>query len=330
MTAQLRSAPSPQTRPARLRAVLFGCGVVNSGVLETARMLPHPPAIEAVVTRRSRTALPEGVIGLTEIGAGFDIGPDLVVEALPDCADAERVLARAVESGAHVVSANKAVLARRPDLEARARAQGTLFAYSAAVGGGVPILETLTRLRQARCEIERVEGVVNGTTNFVIDAVIDGASIDEAIGLAQAAGFAEADPSADLDGFDAAAKLALIARAAFDTALDPLDVVREGFETLDETAIRTAAAQGLRHRQVARLERAEDGAVTAEVRLRALTADNALARPRREENVFEITCKGGLSLSLHGKGAGREPTASAVLSDIAGLVEALDRRETLS
>lgn len=323
MTAQLRSAPSPQKTETRLRAVLFGCGVVNSGVLETARMLPRPPAIEAVVTRRGRAALPDGVIGLTEIGAGFDIGPDLVVEALPDCADAERVLARAVESRTHVVSANKAVLARRPDLEERAREQGTLFAYSAAVGGGVPVLETLARLRQARCEIERVEGVVNGTTNFVIDAVIDGASIPEAIGLAQSAGFAEADPSADLDGRDAAAKLALIARAAFDLSLDPLDVEQDAFDTLDEALIRRAAECGLRYRQVARLERDADG-VRAEVRLLAVAETSPLARPRREENVFEITCKGGLSLSLHGKGAGREPTASAVLADIAGLIESLD------
>ena len=306
--------PCSENRPRTMRAVMLGCGVVNGGVLGH---LPEAVKVNAIVTRRPRDFA--GAVGLTELGAAFDTGPDLVIEALPDGEFAEKALAKAVECGAHIVSANKSVIARRPDLEAAAAKQGAGFYYSAAVGGGVPVLETIERLREAGLVIRAVRGVVNGTTNYVLDAIAEGATREAAIADAQAAGFAEADPTADIDGGDAAAKLCLIGRKAFDIDLPPHRIPADKLSRLDAVTIQGAARRGLRYRQCAEIRRGEDGPLAA-IRLEALAEDHPLARPRREENVFEIECEDGLTLTLHGKGAGRAPTAGAVLGDIAALI----------
>lgn len=115
--------PTRNVRPVRtrLRAVLLGCGTVNSGVLEGLEAMPDEIEVSAVVTRRRRDIDTGRSAWLTDIAAAFDTGPDLIVDGLPDCPAAEKALALAVERGIHVVSANKAVIARRPDLEAKAR-----------------------------------------------------------------------------------------------------------------------------------------------------------------------------------------------------------------
>lgn len=126
-------APTTALKP-RLRVVLLGCGTVNSGVLAGLEDMPGQVEIAAIVTRRPRNESEGAYAWLTDLTAAFDTGPDLVIDALPDCAAAEKALALAVERGVHVISANKAVIARRPDLEAKARRAGLAFAYSAAVG----------------------------------------------------------------------------------------------------------------------------------------------------------------------------------------------------
>lgn len=315
--------PTRNLRPARprLRAVLLGCGTVNSGVLEGLASMPEAVEVSAVVTRRPRDIEAGRSVWLTDIQAAFDTGPDVVVDGLPDCPAAEKALALAVERGIHVVSANKAVIARRPDLEAKARARGLRFVYSAAVGGGVPVLETIVRLTSAGERIESVRGVLNGTSNFVLGLLETGTGFNDAIAAAQAAGFAEADPSADIDGLDAAAKLALIARKAFGIAPDAATIPAQSLLSLDPGQVCGARENGLRYRQVAELSRTADG-IDARIRLIALPEDHPLARVEREENSVEIVCESGLKVVLHGKGAGKGPTAGAVLADIRDLIAA--------
>lgn len=316
--------PSRNVRPlrTRLRAVLLGCGTVNSGVLDGLAEMSGAVEVSAVVTRRPRPGKDGRTAWLTDIRDAFDTGPDLVIDGLPDCPAAEKALELAVERGIHVVSANKAVIARRPDLEVRARRKGTRFVYSAAVGGGVPVLETVIRLTSAGERIASVRGVLNGTSNFVLGLLEQGTGFDEAIAAAQAAGFAEADPSADIDGLDAAAKLALIARKAFAFAPDAASIPAQSLLSLDPGQVCGARENGLRYRQLAELTRLEDGTIDARVSLTALPEDHPLARPENEENTVEIVCESGLKVVLHGKGAGRSPTAGAVLADIRDLVEA--------
>ncbi|WP_323760368.1 hypothetical protein [Maricaulis sp.] len=314
----LDTVPTAALTP-RLRVVLLGCGTVNAGVLAGLEAMPAQVEIAAIVTRKPRRKPDDRYAWLTDLNAAFDTGPDLVIDALPDCAAAEKALALAVERGVHVISANKAVIARRPDLEARARRAGTGFAYSAAVGGGVPVLETVARLKASGETITRVRGVLNGTSNFVLGLLENGVSFDKAITAAQAAGFAEEDPSADLDGLDAAFKLALIARAAFDIAPDPYGIPADSLFDRSVGQILGARENGLRYRQVAELSAGADG-VLASVRLQALPEDHALARVENEDNAIEIICASGTTLTLHGKGAGQAPTAGSVLSDVRALL----------
>ena len=313
-------SPAPVAAHApRLRVVLLGCGTVNAGVLAGLEAMADRVEIAAIITRKPRRKGDDRYAWLTDIHAAFDTGPDLVIDALPDCATAEKALALAVERGIHVISANKAVIARRPDLEARARKAGTGFAYSAAVGGGVPVLETVARLKASGERVTRVRGVLNGTSNFVLGLLEKGVGFDEAITAAQAAGFAEEDPSADLDGLDAAAKLALIARAAFDIAPDPHAIEADSLFDLSVGQILGARENGLRYRQVAELVATEDG-ISASVRLIALPEDHALARVENEEHAVEVSCASGTSIILNGKGAGQAPTAGSVLSDVRALL----------
>ncbi|RKQ96124.1 homoserine dehydrogenase [Maricaulis maris] len=320
----LHTMPATALTP-RLRVVLLGCGTVNAGVLAGLEAMEAQVEIAAIVTRKPRRRGDERYAWLTDLAAAFDTGPDLVIDGLPDCAAAEKALALAVERGIHVISANKAVIARRPDLEARARRAGTGFAYSAAVGGGVPVLETVARLKAAGETITRVRGVLNGTSNFVLGLLENGIGFDDAITAAQAAGFAEEDPSADLDGLDAAAKLALIARTAFDIAPDAHTIPADSLFDLSVGQILGAREHGLRYRQLAELVAGEDG-VSASVRLIALPEDHPLARVENEENAVEIRCASGTTIVLNGKGAGQAPTAGSVLSDVRALLDRVGTR----
>lgn len=320
MTTAVDATPLASTANARrLRAVLLGCGTVNTGVLDGLGLLGEAIEVSAIVTRRKRPGADPAIARLTQVQDAFDTGPDVVIEAMPDCPAAEKALALAAERGIHIISANKAILARRPDLETQAAIRGASVRYSASVGGGVPVLETIAQLREAGEEIVRVRGVLNGTSNYVLDQLEAGTDFKRAIQDAQTAGFAEADPSADIDGFDAAAKLALIARKAFDEPLDPANIPTDRLALLQADQVATARAYKFRYRQCAEVRRTRDG-VAAEVRLKALPETDPLSRARREENCIEIQCSSGLSLQLHGKGAGQEPTARAMLGDLRALL----------
>ncbi|MGJ3231840.1 MAG: homoserine dehydrogenase [Oceanicaulis sp.] len=313
----LEQTPAP--RPARMRAVLLGCGVVNGGL---EGLIPPQIEIVGVLARRAR---PEGIFGapvFTDADAVFALNPDLVIEALPGGADAERLLERAVNARCHVVTANKDVAARRPDLARRLAEQGKTFACSAAVGGGAPVLETVDRLARSGAGLIRARGVLNGTSNFVLDRLLRGEALQTAVRAAQDAGFAEADPSADLDGLDAANKLALIARAAWGAELDPADIESRSITELTQAEIEAAREAGRVIRQVATVSRGPAG-VRARVRLDALGVDDPLARTRDEGNCVTLTPNRGAPVIVAGKGAGRAPTAASVAGDLKRLCAAV-------
>lgn len=306
----------------RLRVVLLGCGTVNGGVRDRLNEFADDVEIAAIVTRRARlnAELDPNQAWLTELDAAFDTGPDVVIEALPDCPAAEKALVNAADRGIHIISANKAILARRPDIRRRAEQNGASVRYSAAVGGGVPVLETVERLRSDGEEIESVRGVLNGTSNYVLDLLENGVSTQDAVTSAQKAGFAEEDPSADIDGRDAAAKLVLIARTAFDADIALGRIPSERLEYLRPQQINAARAHGLRYRQCADLK-LNGKSVSAQVRLEALPKHHPFCQARDEENAIEIRCRSGLKVTLHGRGAGRAPTANSVLCDLRALIE---------
>jgi homoserine dehydrogenase len=306
------ASPTSARAPKRMRTILLGCGVVGGGVIDR---LPEGVELVGVLARTPR---PGGIAGapvFTNAEDVFALSPGLVIEALPGGDEAERLLERAVEAGSHIITANKDVAARRPDLVREAKS----FACSAAVGGGAPVLETVQRLSEEGAVLTRVRGVLNGTSNFVLDRLARGEALDSAVKAAQEAGFAEADPSADLDGLDAANKLCLIARTAWGVDLDPAEIDTQSISDLPAQAGADARANGRVLRQVASLSRSPVG-VKAKVRLEALTLDDPLARTRDEGNCVVLTPERGAVAIVSGKGAGRGPTAASVIGDVTRLL----------
>ena len=295
-----------------LAAILMGCGVVGGGVLD---LLPDGVRIDAILARTPRPAGLSGIPVFTDANAAFALNPDLVIDALPGDGHAETLVARAVDEGRHVVTANKRTAARRPDLVRAARAKGRRFECSAAVGGGAPVLETAAELARDGVGVTRVRGVLNGTSNFVLDRLAQGEDLADAVAKAQAAGFAEADPSADLDGVDAAHKLVLIARTLWRVELSPDAIKTESIQELPQHAAAAAARSGDVLRQVARLSRSANG-VVGSVRLEAVPGGDPLARARDENNCVLFTAENGAVTAVSGKGAGRIPTASSLIGDL--------------
>ena len=310
-------SPAPsQVRP--MRAIMLGCGVVGGGVIER---LPDGIELVGILTRTPRPGGISGYQVYTDADAIFALKPDLVIEALPGGAEAEALVERAVREGCHIVTANKDVAARRPDLVEATKAAGRVFACSSAVGGGAPVLETVARLRESGVKVGRVRGVLNGTSNFVLDRLASGRNLDASVKEAQDAGFAEADPSADLDGLDAANKLALIAREAWGVDLDPASIPTASIRDLPAHVLDAARLEGRRIRQVGCLSRSVSG-VRAEVRLEALPLSDPLARARAEGNVVVLLPERGAEVIVAGKGAGRLPTAGSLIGDLNRLLKA--------
>ncbi|MCA9291655.1 MAG: hypothetical protein KDA25_11050 [Phycisphaerales bacterium] len=304
---RLVDAPSPR-RP--LTVALLGLGTVGWGVHELLRHLPGEFTIVGIAVRRpdehprrAATIAPmtADVVGLASRGV------DLVIEALGGLDPALPAIEGALRAGAHVVTANKTLLASHgAPLRALASSRRVALRGSASVGGAMPLLERLGA--ETTRSVRSIRAVLNGTTNAVLDLVADGATIDEAIAEARRRGFTEADPTRDLAGFDAADKLRIIA--------DTIGATLDGeipCDRLDADAMPDAATPAI-IRQVARLT-IRDGIARAAVRLEPVPDDDPLARVREEHNVAVIEWNDGSCEILRGRGAGRWPTAESVVAD---------------
>ncbi|HEY1146298.1 MAG TPA: homoserine dehydrogenase [Allosphingosinicella sp.] len=320
--------PARKAMPLRgdkLRVALLGCGAVGAGVLSFLQERPDLFELNPVLVR-DPSRHEEKVRFTVDANEALAGQPDLVVELLGGADYPAELLCSALREGAQVVTANKAAVAKHYDaLHACAEAGETLLAYSGAVGGGAPILETVARLKG---KVVAVEGVMNGTCNFLLDRLGEGRELDEAVAEAQALGFAEADPSVDVDGHDAADKLAVLVREAFGVALPPERIVRRSLRDLAPGAAREALARGEVLKQVGRCALLSDGSIVAEVRVERLPGDHPLAGARNEENRFLVHDSDGAVHEVFGKGAGRWPTAAAVFADVMDAQRALlDRLE---
>jgi homoserine dehydrogenase len=238
--------------------------------------------------------------------------PALVIDALPGLSPSYELLQHYLSQRIDVVTANKAVIAEDGEELARlARDSRTRLAYSAAVGGAAPMLECCTRHGG---EIQALHAVLNGTCNFVLDACAAGATLPEAIAEAQRLGFAEADPSEDLSGRDAARKLRILAHHAFGVELTDVSV-----QVLDESAAAAEAAHaaadaGQRLPQVARAMW-QDGHLTASVTFERVTPDSPFFHLTGEWNALSLTLANDDVITVCGRGAGRWPTTEAVMAD---------------
>lgn len=245
---------------------------------------------------------------------------DVVIEVIGGIEPARDLILSALKNGASVVTANKALLAEDGATlhEAAHQAERDLY-FEAAVAGAIPIVRPL-RESLAGDSVERVLGIVNGTTNFILDAMTTtGQGFNDALEEAQRLGYAEADPTADIEGFDAAAKAAILAELAFHTRVTIDDVHREGITEVTAADIRSAADMGCVVKQLAICERRDtpDGpAVSARVHPAMISRDHPLASVRGAYNAVFVVSEAAGDLMFYGPGAGGAPTASAVLGDV--------------
>jgi homoserine dehydrogenase len=309
----------------RTRGVgLLGCGTVGSGV---ARRLvaSHPGLIRAIAVRDPHK--PRDVAWSDFGGDPFEVVDDpnvhVVVECIGGLGLARELVLRAIARGKDVVTANKDLIATEgPWLASFAARTGASLRYEAAVGGAIPIVRALAGSLAAE-DVFEIGGVLNGTTNFVLSAMEDGAEYDEALAEAQRLGFAEADPRADVDGHDAAHKLAILAGLAFHRPSVSATLARRGIAGLSRADVQAGVERGLRLKLLAIARRAADGSIEAGVTPTYVPADHAFARPRGPQNVVRVLGRGCGELTFAGTGAGGDATASAVVADV---LAALDER----
>ncbi len=316
-----------RTRP--LKVALLGCGVVGSEVArimtthadDLAARIGAPVELAGVAVRRPdkvRGGVPAELIttDATALVKRGDI--DVVIEVIGGIEPSRTLITTAFEHGASVVSANKALLAQDgATLYAAAEQHGQDLYYEAAVAGAIPLIRPL-RESLAGDKINRVMGIVNGTTNFILDKMDStGAGYQEALDEATALGYAEADPTADVEGFDAAAKAAILAGIAFHTRVRLDDVYREGMTEVTAADFASAKEMGCTIKLLAICERAADGgSVTARVHPAMIPLSHPLASVREAYNAVFVEADAAGQLMFYGPGAGGAPTASAVLGDL--------------
>lgn len=320
--------PLPDRQQPKLRLGIAGYGVVGQALVERLRRDARFE-VGSILVRdlgKSRAVAPPRP--LTQDIAAFGGGDvDIVVDVLSCEETGARIALQLLPGGVEVVSASKRLIAARcHDLGAAAQAGKSRLLYSAAVGGGATVLETLDRAR-AHAPVTQVAAVLNGTVNFILSRLANGASFELALAEARRAGFAEEDCEADLSGADAAAKLRLIAHRAFDVSPGEVDVPTE---RLDATALQRIAARGGRWVQVARLQRRPDG-IEAEVRLVPACDLPEFEAPADERNCVRIETVDGHSFFATGRGAGGAATAEAIVADLYDLLterEGVEERQT--
>ncbi|HTL24086.1 MAG TPA: homoserine dehydrogenase, partial [Mycobacteriales bacterium] len=320
-----------------LRIALLGCGTVGS---EVVRLL-HSSADD--LTARVGAPLELAGIAVRRLGKRRDLDVDeslfttdaaalvarddvdLVVEVIGGIEPARSLLVAALDAGKGVVTANKALLAEDgAALHAAAARGGADLYYEASTAGAIPILRPL-RESLAGDDVSRVMGIVNGTTNYILTRMHEqGMGFQEALDEATALGYAEADPTADVDGFDAAAKAAILAGLAFHTRVTAADVHREGITDVSAADVASAKAMGCVVKLLAIAERLPTG-VSVRVHPAMIPDTHPLASVREAYNAVFVEAASAGQLMFYGRGAGGAPTASAVLGDLVAVA-----RNTLS
>ncbi len=307
---------------------LYGFGTVGSALArvlrararETRERFGLTLELRRVVVRdRSRPrveALPAGVLGTDPRLPLRDPGVGVVVEAISGVEAAGTILSEGLRSGRDVVTANKAVMAARGgELEEEARRHASLLRYEAAVGGAIPILHAM-RGALVGNRISRIRGILNGTCNFILSRMeSDGLPLEAALREAQALGFAEAEPSQDLSGRDAACKLLLLARHGFGEWFDLSEVHCRGIDRMPPSMMADAAAAGEVVRLVAEAGRS-DGRITLRVAPVRISAGDPLYAVRGVTNAVILETDFAGTLSFTGPGAGGDATASALYADL--------------
>lgn len=302
--------PASASRP--IGIVLIGCGAVGRGVYEAVRRYSQAFDLHHVVVQEAKRYA--GIEHLTtDPAVALDASVDVVIICTAANALAYPLIASALSAGKYVITANKAAVATHgPALDSHSRGAGRRLWYSAAAGGALPVLETLATLESS---VREIRGIINGTCGVVLDEWAAGKTRDDAIATAQAAGFAEADPTRDLSGRDSADKLVLMTQAAFGQWLAPEDIPTRGIDAI------YGDPNG--YKLIARAKRTAPG-ISASVGPERAPPDSFLGQARGPANRLEIELEGGKLIRLQGQGAGRWPTTVSIMGDLHEVARRID------
>jgi homoserine dehydrogenase len=311
-----------------LKVGMLGCGVVGSQI---ARLLVENKSdltsraganLELVkVAVKNINTKREGISSslLTDDAKSVVNDPeiDLIIEVIGGISPAKELILTAIKNGKSVVTANKALLAQAgAELYTAADNANVDLYYEAAVAGAIPILRPL-RESLVGDQVHRIMGIVNGTTNYILTKMDEsGTAFDDALKQAQALGFAEADPTADVEAIDAASKAAILAGLAFHSRVSDADVYREGITKITATDVKVAKAMDMVIKLLAIAELTPEGEISVRVHPSLISRTHPLASVRESFNAVFVEAKSAGQLMFYGKGAGGEPTASAILGDL--------------
>lgn len=309
-----------------LRVGMLGCGVVGGEVARlmtanqkdlAARSGANLELVKIGVRNLARPSIAKELLTSDLDSIVKDANIDLIIEVIGGIEPARTLILEAFANGKSVVTANKALLAKHgAELFAAADKSGVDLYYEAAVAGAIPILRPL-RESLVGDHIQRVMGIVNGTTNFILTKMDEsGAAFSDALAEAQALGFAEADPTADVEGFDAAAKAAILAGLAFHSRVTDSDVYREGITKITDSDVAVAKSLDLVVKLLAIAELTNDGKISVRVHPTLISRNHPLASVREAFNAVFVESESAGAMMFYGRGAGGAPTASAILGDL--------------
>ncbi len=311
---------------ANLKVAILGFGTVGSSV---ARILCDlkPQGVQLThiynrnIARKLAGWVPSSVTWTEDVDAILASAVDVVIELVGGLDPAGSWVRRALEAGKSVITANKKLIAfHGVELEALAKSKGGHLLYGAAVAGGIPVIPGLQQ-GLAGDQVRRIEGILNGTCNFILSKMEGGAEFADVLKEAQAHGYAEADPTEDVDGYDARAKLAILSRLALRADLDPNEIPCRSIREVSAIDFEYARELGCTIRQISRAELRGAGteAVVASVGPMLVPKASPLAWSRGTENTVLVGGKYGGDVVFSGHGAGGHPTAVAVVSDLIGI-----------
>ena len=318
--------------PDEINVGLMGLGVVGTGV--AAHILGKASSLAAVtgrnvnlkkvlvrdITRSRDIDLPSGLLTTNAEDILADPEIHIVVEVIGGTDPVENHLKQALAAGKHIVTANKEVMAKSgPELLALARKNSASILFEASVGGGIPIVGCLMNELAAN-DIRSIRSIINGTTNYILTRMAnERTSFDQALGEAQGLGYAEADPTNDIEGIDAAYKLTILASLAYRQPFQSADVYCEGISRLEPQDFRYAQELGYAIKSLA-IANLDDGAVQLRVYPALVPSEHMLAKVDGVYNAVEVDGSLCGQVLFHGMGAGREPTTSAVVGDLIEVV----------
>jgi homoserine dehydrogenase len=315
----------------RVGVGLIGLGTVGSGVYKIiTQRYPwidiHKIAVRDVAKDRGLNGLDAELLTDDPFSVVNRPDVDVLVEVMGGLDPARQVIEIALKAGKHVVTANKELIARHgPELFKLAEAHNARLLFEGAVAGGIPIIMPL-RLSLAGNQIEQIAGILNGTTNFILTKMSqEGQDFASALADAQALGFAEADPTNDVEGFDAAYKLAILGSIAFRKPIDPMTIHKEGITKITPTEISFAEALGFTIKLIGLARQADDGRIDLRVHPMLVPHSHPLSKISNEFNAIFVRGDAVGDVMFYGRGAGEMPTASAVMGDVLAIATDLSK-----